>query len=302
MMRTSEIDWNELWRVQLTDSFKNKADGGEIECSCYWDSVESARNYLKTYGIDPSDKTGRITLLNNLLLSPDYKVLEIGPGPGVLTLPIARKAKHITAIEPAKGMFQVLEERVIEERLTNITLINNRWEDVDVSSISGDFDLVIASFSLGMSDIRDALVKMSSVCKGDVVLFWHADIPQFEALYSMVWPSLYGREYVSGPKSDVLFNILYQMKIYPTVSYHENYQHQVFSSFQELMNYFTYQHCLECDPSNECFKKYLEQYVTEKNGGYTHHERLPYMMFRWHGEKNPDKGLSSDLILRGVKM
>ncbi|MBC8461212.1 MAG: hypothetical protein H8D67_24775 [Deltaproteobacteria bacterium] len=32
-------------------------------------------------------------------LSPDIEILEIGPGPGTLTIPISKRVKSITAIE-----------------------------------------------------------------------------------------------------------------------------------------------------------------------------------------------------------
>nr|WP_319540701.1 class I SAM-dependent methyltransferase [uncultured Methanospirillum sp.] len=294
MAKASDIDWNELWRIQLTESFNNRNSDRKTDCSCYWDTVESARNYQKTYGIHPDDTSGRIKQIQSLPLSSDSTILEIGAGPGVLTIPIAANVKHITAIEPAKGMFQVLKERAQAQNLNNITLIHKKWEDIETDSIPNDFDLVIASFSLGMPDIREAVLKMSGVCKGEVIIFWHADIPQFEELYSMVWPSLYGREYIVGPKSDLLFNVLYQMKIYPSVEFFEYYQHQSFSSFQDLQDYFRYQHCLECDLDNEVFKAYLDRYVTETDGEFIHHERLPCMMFRWPGDTNLMKNNSKN--------
>jgi ubiquinone/menaquinone biosynthesis C-methylase UbiE len=287
MIKTRDINWSELWQNQLADTFKNIKKNDEIECSCYWDTIESARNYLKAYGINPDNISGRIKQLDSLPISLESTVLEIGPGPGILTIPLSGKVKHITAIEPANGMFKVLQERIRFDNLNNITLIQNRWEDVDPASLEEGFDLVLASFSLGMPDIKEAILKMSSVSKGEVVLFWHADIPQFEELYSMVWPTVHGREYVSGPKSDILFNILYQMKIYPSVQYFEYYQHQLFSSYQDVQDYFKYQHYLHCDQENENFKAYLGRYITEENGHYIHHERVPCMMFRWSGEKNP---------------
>gem|GEM_PF-507380 len=289
-MMSKDIDWNEIWKIRLSESFKNRDKNDEsdkeLACSCYWDSVESARDYLKNYGLDGDNSEGRLSLLDDIRLNRDSSVLEIGPGPGVFTIPFAERAGDVTAIEPAKGMFKVLQERITVRNLENVTLINKRWEDIDPASLKDEYDIVFASFSLGMMDIREALLKMSSGCRGDVILVWHADIPQFETLYSMVWPSLYGREYVSGPKSDILFNILYQLKKYPSVKYQEFYKYQTFPSYEDLMDYFRYQHYLDINRNNEEFSRYLKMYVSEKNGEYIHKERLPCMIFSWPGDKN----------------
>ena len=219
-------------------------------------------------------------------MNTDYLVLEIGPGPGILTIPMARMAGQVTAVEPSSGMATVLHEQIQSENIQNISLIQKRWEDINPEDFDNRFDLVLASYSLGMHDIKAAIEKMISVSRGNVVLFWHADIPQFEQLYSMVWPDLFGREYVSGPKSDVLFNVLYEMEIYPSVEYHEFTQKQTFSSIQALEDYFWYQHYLKLNSSVPGFRKYFEQFITEENGVFTHYERLPGMKFQWKAENN----------------
>jgi len=263
-------------------SFSNRESVEKPCCASYWDTPERARDYLKNYGIESDPEGRRSVLLSRLNLSPIQNVLEIGPGPGVYTIPIARQVRHVTAVEPSSGMSAVLEDRIESERVKNITIIQNRWEDTDTSETGTDYDLVLASFSLGMPDIKEAVTKMVSVCKGRVVLYWHTDTPQFELLYSMVWPSLYGKEYIPGPKSDILFNVLYQMGIYPSVEYIDHHQTQVFSSYQELQKYFFCQHYLEYDPEEPAFQQYLENYVEQKNGQLIHHERLPGMVFQWN--------------------
>ncbi|PWR74564.1 class I SAM-dependent methyltransferase [Methanospirillum stamsii] len=281
-----KIDWNEQWKTMMSDSMNNRGDSAAISCPRYWDTPERARDYLKNYGCDSDINKNREKLIQELHLKPDSQVLEIGPGPGVLTIPMARMAGQVTVVEPSAGMATVLHERIESENIQNISLIQKRWEDVNPDDFDNKFDLVLASYSLGMHDIKAAIEKMNSICQEKVVLFWHADIPQFELLYSMVWPDLFGREYISGPKSDVLFNVLYEMGIYPSVEYHEFIQKQTFSSIQALEDYFRYQHYLELDSSVSGFQKYFEKFIQEENGVFTHYERLPGMKFQWKAENN----------------
>lgn len=36
-----------------------------------------------------------------------------------------------------------------------------------------------------------------------------------------LWPKIHNKTYQSGPKSDILFNVLYQKGIYPHMTVHE---------------------------------------------------------------------------------
>lgn len=142
-----------------------------------------------------------------------------------------------------------------------------------------------------MPDIKEAIKKMVVVCRGTVVIIWPADVPQCELLYTMIWPSLYGKAYKPSPKSDILFKVLYQMGIYPSVENFEIKQKQVFTSLEDLKRYFSYQHNLECNPDNPVMKWYLDTYVESGNGLYIHYERLPGMVFQWSVQDNNDEGI-----------
>lgn len=77
---------------------------------------------------------------NRLLISSDlaYKqleliklghedtLLEIDPGCGRLTIPLAKRARSITAIEPSKRTLMLLMERTSAVGLCNINYINKR--------------------------------------------------------------------------------------------------------------------------------------------------------------------------------
>ena len=79
--------------------------------------------------------------------------------------------KGVTAVEPGAGMIAALKDRAALEGITSITCIQKRWEDVDpVRDLTGPYDLVIASLSLTMHDIREAVQKMDAVSCGEVCL------------------------------------------------------------------------------------------------------------------------------------
>jgi 16S rRNA (adenine1518-N6/adenine1519-N6)-dimethyltransferase len=63
---------------------------------------------------------------------PDDRFLEIGPGAGALTLRLAPKGAHVTAVEIDRGMIDALEPR----RPPNVTLLHADILDVDLATLA----------------------------------------------------------------------------------------------------------------------------------------------------------------------
>lgn len=61
-------------------------------------------------------------ILDLCALSPDDRVLEIGPGLGAFTLNIARRVKHVHAIELNPGFAGYLQKRMAELGITNVDI------------------------------------------------------------------------------------------------------------------------------------------------------------------------------------
>jgi len=206
-------DWNEIWKSRqiLHESSKHFDDP-----SHNWNKRENAERYDSTSRSEYDERI--VTTINGLEITKESNVLDIGAGPGTLAIPLAHHVKGITAVEPGEGMAAIMSERVMKDSITNFTIIRKRWEDIIPSSdLSGQYDVVIASLSLTMEDIRLALRKMDAVSRGSVYLFWFVDMPFWERMYADLWEPLHGLPYNPGPKADCLFGVLYQMGIYANV-------------------------------------------------------------------------------------
>jgi len=206
-------DWNEIWKARqhLHESSKHSDDP-----SHNWNIRENAERYDSTSRSEYDERV--MTTINGLDISRESRVLDIGAGPGTLALPLAPRVKEITAIEPGEGMTAIMAERMKKDGITNITIIRKHWEDIiPASDLSGRYDVIIASLSLTMEDIRLALRKMDEVSQGSVYLFWFVDMPFWERMYSDLWEPLHGLPYYPGPKADCLFGVLYQMGIYANI-------------------------------------------------------------------------------------
>lgn len=202
------LDWNQLWAEMVrenrsTPGFKGGAD--------LWKDKKVAKRYKAP--------TARVKATLALLpLTPGISVLDIGAGPGTLALPLAREVRSVTAVEPAAGMVSVIKDKIDTEDCSNLRVVQKRWEDVvPTRDLDGPYDLVIASFSLGMEDLAGALEKMDAVSSGSVHLLWFADVPGWERQYLEVWPSLHAAPYRPVPKADVVFNLLWQRGKHPNL-------------------------------------------------------------------------------------
>jgi SAM-dependent methyltransferase len=230
----NDPDWNEIWkeRQKLHGLSKHSDDP-----SHNWNKRENAERYDSTSHSEYDDRV-QITI-TGLNITKNSRVLDIGAGPGTLAIPLAPLVKEVTAVEPGAGMISVLNERARREGITNITCIQKRWEDIDLSlDLTTPFDIVIASLSLTMYDIREALRKMDAASSGSVHLFWFVDMPFWERMYADLWEPLHRSPYHAGPKTDCLFGVLYQMGIYPDVTMLPLTKEYRFGSREEMLRFF----------------------------------------------------------------
>jgi len=230
-----EPDWNEIWkqRQELHKSSKIADDP-----SHNWDRKENAERYDRNAKSEYDDRVK--TTIAALDITPDSRVLDIGAGPGTLAIPLAPLVRQITAVEPGAGMVAILKDHAERQGIQNITCVQKHWEDVNLSKdLTAPYDIVIASLSLTMKDIREAIIKMdAATTSGSVHLFWFVDMPFWERMYADLWEPLHGTPYYSGPKADCLFGVLCQMGIYPDVKMLPLAKEYRFRSRVEMLVFF----------------------------------------------------------------
>ncbi|NDY72740.1 ribosomal RNA small subunit methyltransferase A [Desulfobacter hydrogenophilus] len=70
-------------------------------------------------------------------------VLEIGPGLGAITLPLARACKQVVAVEKDRRIIPLLEEELANEGIRNVTIINQDILKTDIRELAGTKKLVV---------------------------------------------------------------------------------------------------------------------------------------------------------------
>lgn len=91
-------------------------------------NIKLNKNLGQNYLIDRNKRNQIIDFGN---ITKKDIILEIGPGIGTLTCELSSKAKKVIAIEQDPTIFDILEERLENENITNVELINDDALNVD---------------------------------------------------------------------------------------------------------------------------------------------------------------------------
>ncbi|MCL4558056.1 MAG: polysaccharide deacetylase family protein [Deltaproteobacteria bacterium] len=93
------------------------------------------------------------------LIRPTDRVLEIGPGTGMYTMALARRAKDVVAVDVSGSMLKVLEHKAEQEHLANIKYVRG---DIREISMDGRFNHICAFSSLEyVPDLADTVVTLA---------------------------------------------------------------------------------------------------------------------------------------------
>ncbi|AEF84578.1 methyltransferase type 11 [Treponema primitia ZAS-2] len=258
---TKNLDWNDAWM----DAQRLNIDSGHGgECWHSWENKEAAKEYFQ-HSLHSYAAKERIADLCSQV-RPESRVLDIGAGPGNIAIPIARIAKQLTAVEPAPGMAAIFQDQLSMENIDNIQLINKKWDDVDTEELRPSYDLSFASFSMGMIDLKASIEKMMEVTLGTIVIFWHAGIQSWDRESMELWPLLHGKPYYPVPESNIIFNLLYSMGIYPDIKVLRHNRKIVYNSFEAALEAYAGRYDAKDPEKRRVLEKYLKDKLYQADG------------------------------------
>ena len=166
---------------------------------------KTTKNILNKYGIKLNktlgqnyliDKNKRDQIINFGNLTKDDVVLEIGTGIGTLTIELAKRAGKVIAIEQDAKIANILSERLKEEKIDNVELINDDALNVDfpkfnkiisnlpyqISSpitfkfLNYDFDLAILMYQKEFARRMKGQVNTKDYSRLSAMLYFKCDV------------------------------------------------------------------------------------------------------------------------------
>ena len=148
--------------------------------------------------------------IEHMRIRPGESVLDVGCGSGALALPLARDGHDVVGLDFSKGMLDVLRRLASADGLRNVRTVQAGWDDDWKAVGVGVADVVIASRSLDVRDLRAALQKLDAFAHRRVCVTLPAD--------GLLYPQLLAHEAVGRPcrkRGDQVtaVNVLRQMGI-----------------------------------------------------------------------------------------
>ena len=127
-------------------------------------------------------------LIQETQLAPGSQLLEIGPGTGQATLPMAERGYSLTAVEPGQQLAQIASQNLAS--YPNVEIIVGKFENVGLPSDS--FDLVYGATSMHWVDPDVLFEKVHGVLKpgGHLGIIYNelVETPKDKAFYDMFEP------------------------------------------------------------------------------------------------------------------
>ncbi len=132
--------------------------------------MTSPKALLRAWNLRPKKKLGQHFLVDpstadmiarHSRISAAATVVEIGAGLGALTIPVARMAKRVYAVEKDSQLIQLLKPELLHHKLANVDIIEKNILDVDLQMLAGKSDLplvVIGNLPYNISS--QVLVKL----------------------------------------------------------------------------------------------------------------------------------------------
>lgn len=263
-MCAGKPDYIRMWDEQIARAFEQKRKAGEDNGS-FWDNPVNVDRYVRRL---QNDDRGRVQKqLASMDIPPESSVLDIGAGPGTLSVPLSLSGSPVTVVEPSGPMIRGMEAYRSLTNAPSVRIIQKTWEEASLREI-GRHDVVIASLSLMMGNIRACIEKMDDCAVSAVHLFWFLLPPSLSRGNSELWPLLHGEPYNFEPTADVLWNVLYQMGIYANLTVESRNTGQAYASVQEMRQDYYTRLLVKTDEQKGIIDRYLEERAVKTDKGF----------------------------------
>ena len=196
-----DIDFNKLYVEQKEKStFKAKAKES-------WDKKAPSMNQ-KVHKSIYNEQFLKLLDLNGI-----DSLLDVGCGVGNLSLRLAPNLSQVFSLDYSPKMLEILEENAKDKNISNIKTINTSWYDSwdEVPNA----DLVIASRSMEVKDMKDALIKLNDKANKKVALSYKVG----GSFVSNEILEVLKRDIIKKPDYIYLVNILYSVGIRASLNF-----------------------------------------------------------------------------------
>ncbi len=256
-------DWNALWRelVEIKSRNHRRKFDSQPKPDPWADRAEEFKKGVQRRWVKPD--SSREFILSQI--SPEATVLDIGAGTGAWSILLARRAKHVTAVEPSSAMIKVMREDLAAESITNVTIIQGEWPEVSVEP----HDFSLCSHAMySCPDLAAFLRHMDAVTRNTCFLILRA--PSITGVRAEAARHIWGHP-LDSPNFTIAYNVLLQMGIYANVMLENTglWKPRTSASIEEaLQDMKRYLDLTETDEHDDYLRTLLQRRLVWENGRY----------------------------------
>jgi SAM-dependent methyltransferase len=267
------INWEELRQITTPEPPANmRGEPGNM-----WDKSADMYNQMAKM-----EKIYTLNQINAFSTSKNDTVLDIGCGPGRISVPMAQRAKSVTSLDSSEKMLAYCRQNAQEAGVTNLNARLLDWKEAVLGKNLEQHDIVIASRSPGMADIQ----KTASFARKYVVFIAWANAPNIPMIVGDLFTGVNETRRLPPTRMDrrigynVTYNIIYDMGYDPNVTIVTDGFTRDFASREEA-----YQDLWQLRESPgvipPIFRQNVDKWLSQnKNGGVTfRRETRSYVMW-----------------------
>ncbi|WP_414151010.1 class I SAM-dependent methyltransferase [Acetobacterium carbinolicum] len=259
----SLINWEEL--LSLKTAQHGPKPGSDYDPGVFWDKQAPMYDQMAKM-----EKAYTRLQIDAIPTSQTDTVLDLCCGPGRVTSMIAPRVKQVTAVDASPKMLEYCQMNCEALGISNVTTQLMNWNDIVLDDTVKKHDIVIASRSVAMQDIK----KLNQLANKAAVIICWANGPHIPVILEDMFKNT--SDTLSNRPGDfrndrrlgynVTFNMVYDLGLDPNISVIDDGFTKTYPSYEA-----TYADLRQLRPFADdklpIFKSNLEAMLTKNNDG-----------------------------------
>ena len=209
-------------------------------------------------------------------IQPEHSVVEIGPGWGNYTFPLADYVRKLTCVDSSDSILTYLQHCLQEKE--HVSYVHAKWEKLEEAELKTHDIVIGVNCFYRMYEIKAALYHMNRLAKKRAIIGMTTGPiqPHYEVLHEK-----YGYD-IKYPRRDYIefLNLLYEMDIYADCNIiplkrtyeYETYDQLVTTQSKKIVN---------ADFNRSHIEEALAPFIEEKNGRYYYRHDFHAALVSW---------------------